>query len=174
MKRWKTMEWTRAVAAGLVLMVMGAEGALAQSACDLDGSGTVNSTDVNRAVSMALGTLPCTANVEGPATCTVVTVQRVVNSSLGQPCVTYNAAARTVLVRWLASVSAGVTGYNVYRRTTPSGTPVKLNSAVIAGTSFTDTAVQPGTTYYYTATSVGGGGVESAESSQAPATIPAN
>jgi hypothetical protein len=143
------------------------------SACDLDASGGVNVVDVNRAVSMALGTTPCVAAVEGPNTCTIVTVQRVVNSALGQPCVTYNAATRSVALTWLPSPTAGVTGYNVYRRTTPTGVPVKLNAALIAGTTYTDTTVQLGTTYYYSATSVGAGGLESAESPQATAVIPA-
>jgi hypothetical protein len=143
------------------------------SACDLDGNGSVNVTDVNRAVSMALGSTPCTANVEGSQVCTVVTVQRVVNSALGQPCVAYNTTTRTVSLTWLASTSTGVLGYNVYRRTTPTGPAVKLNSAMVAATNFTDTTVQLGMTYYYSATTVGSG-TESPESSQAVAVIPLN
>ena len=44
---------------------------------------------------MALGTEACTANVEGRATCTLVTVQRVVNASKGKTCVTYNSPSIT-------------------------------------------------------------------------------
>ena len=142
------------------------------TACDLDGSGSVNVVDVNRAVSMVLGTVPCTASVEGLNTCTIVTVQRVVNSALGQPCIAYNSLTHTVGLTWLASPSTGVVGYNVYRRSTATGTPVKLNSAIITGTSFTDTTIQLGQTYYYSATSVDTSGVESAQSSQAVAIIP--
>jgi hypothetical protein len=60
----------------------------ALNACDLNSDGVVNVLDVNRAVNMTLGLSPCTANINGPAACTVVTVQRVVNSSLpGGACV---------------------------------------------------------------------------------------
>jgi hypothetical protein len=162
----------RGLSGVLALALAVAHTAAAQSnACDLDGSGAVNTADVNQAVLMALGTTPCTASVENIRTCTIVTVQRIVNSALGQPCVVYNATTRTVGLSWLQSPSTGVTGYNVYRRTTPTGAPVKLNSAQIAGTGFTDTTIQLGQTYYYSATSVGGG-MESAESTQATATIP--
>src|ERR1700733_3975915 len=60
------------------------------NACDLNGDGVVDDADVALAVDMALGTRPCTANVEGPATCTLVTVQRVINASHKRACVTYN------------------------------------------------------------------------------------
>lgn len=148
--------------------------AFAQSACDLDGSGTVNSADVNSAVSMALGTTPCSAKVEGLNTCTVVTVQRVVNTALGQPCVTYNSTTHTVGLVWLVSPSTGVVGYNIYRRTTPAGAPQKLNTTIVAGTAFTDASVQLGQTYYYSATAADSSGLESIESSQATAVIPLN
>jgi len=62
--------------------------ALAQTnACDLNLDGTVNTSDVNLAVNMALGSQPCTASLTGAGTCNVITVQRVVNAGLGQPCV---------------------------------------------------------------------------------------
>ncbi|MFB3779221.1 MAG: CAP domain-containing protein [Bryobacteraceae bacterium] len=58
----------------------------AESACDLSQDGTVNVVDVQRAVNMALGLTPCTANINGDGVCNVVTVQRVVNGSLGGGC----------------------------------------------------------------------------------------
>jgi hypothetical protein len=149
--------------------------AFAQSnACDLDASGAVNVVDVNRAVSMALGTTPCTASVENLNTCTIITVQRVVNTALGQPCVTYNAATHSVDMTWLPSLSLGVVGYNIYRSSTPTGTPVKLNAVLITGIAYTDTTVQLGQTYYYTATAVDNTGAESDPSTQATAVIPAS
>ena len=158
----------------LALALSLANTAFAQtSACDLDGSGAVNVVDVNRAVSMALGTTPCTASVEALNTCTIVTVQRVVNSALGQPCVSYNSTTHTVGLTWAASISTGVAGYNVYRSTTPTGVQVKLNSVLIVGTSYADTTVQLGQTYYYSATAVDTGGTESDPSNQATAIIPA-
>lgn len=142
----------------------------AQNACDLNGDGSVTAADVTVAINMALGTTPCTANIEGPNTCTVITVQRVVNASLGQPCSVYNAHA--AILSWTASTTPNAT-YNVYRATSSSGpftTPV--NTSAITGTTFTDTTVQAGQTYYYVATAVSGG-VESADSGPpVQATIP--
>jgi hypothetical protein len=145
-----------------------------QTACDLDNNGTTNVVDVSRAVNMALGTLPCTASVEGAQVCSVITVQRVVNAALGQPCVTYNGTTKSynVTLSWVASSSASATGYNVYRRTSPTGTATKLNATPIATTTFTDTQVQLGQTYYYTATAVDSAGTESGPSNQVTAVIP--
>jgi fibronectin type 3 domain-containing protein len=112
---------------------------------------------------MALGSAACTANVEGPNTCTVITVQRVFNSYNGQPCVVYSAHAANL--SWTASTTPNVT-YNVYRSTVSTGpftTP--LNSSPISGTTFKDTSVKAGQTYYYVATAVAPGGTQSAESS---------
>ena len=57
------------------------------NACDLSADGSVNVLDVSRAVSMTLGLSPCTANINGPTVCNVVTVQRIVNATLGGACV---------------------------------------------------------------------------------------
>ncbi|MEO5925011.1 MAG: hypothetical protein ABIR70_14415 [Bryobacteraceae bacterium] len=157
----------------VIMMLALANAALAQTnSCDLDSSGAVNVVDVNRAVSMALGTVPCTASVEAQNTCTIITVQRVVNTALGQPCVVYNSAIHTVDLTWLPSPSVGVVGYNVYRSATPTGTPVKLNSVLITATSYTDTTIQLGQTYYYSATAVDNTGTESDPTTQAIAVIP--
>jgi fibronectin type 3 domain-containing protein len=64
---------------------------------------------------------------------------------------------------------APVTGYNVYRGTTPGGeqaTPVATN---VATTSFTDTGLTNGTTYYYKVAAVNSAGV-SPQSNEASAT----
>ena len=165
----------RRFAAPAILILGMAHSAFAQSvACDLDASGSVNVVDVNRAVSMALGTTTCTAQVEGANVCTIITVQRVVNSALGQPCVTYSSTTRSVSVTWVPSVSVGVVGYNIYRRSTPTGTRTKLNTVPATGTTFTDTTVALNSTYYYSMTSTDANGNESAESNQAIAVIPAS
>ena len=62
---------------------------LAQSApaCDLNGDGVVDSTDVQMAINQALGTAPCTtADLQKNGRCDVVDVQRVIASSLGGVC----------------------------------------------------------------------------------------
>ena len=140
------------------------------SRCDLNQDGVVNSTDVSLAVNMAVGTNTCTATVEGPDVCTVITVQRVVNASLGQTCITYNTHA--VTLSWSPSSSPNVAGYDIFRSTTSGGPYTQVNSAVVSGTTYTDAAVQPGQTYYYVATAVSTTGTQSSYSGQVSATIP--
>jgi hypothetical protein len=228
------------------------------SACDLNQDTQVNGSDVTLAVNMALGTSSCTANIEGPLACTVVTVQRVINASLGQSCLLYNAptspaitsatsasgtvgsafsyqitatnsptsygasglpaglsvntvtglisgapttagtssvtlsatnsggignatltltvspaASHSVTLSWVASTSQSVAGYNIYRGTASGGPySTKVNSAVINATTFTDTAVLAGQTYYYVGTTMDVSGNESGYSNQATAVIP--
>jgi fibronectin type 3 domain-containing protein len=72
---------------------------------------------------------------------------------------------------WDAS-SSSVTGYNVYRGG-QSGSPYsKINDTPVAGTTYTDSSVQAGQTYYYVTTSVGTDGTESSYSNQGMAVIP--
>ena len=79
-----------------------------------------------------------------------------------------------VCLTWVASVSTGVTGYNVYRATAAGGenyaTP--LNSAPVTSVMYYDTTDVVGTTYYYTVTAIGTGGVMSAPSLEVSAQIP--
>jgi fibronectin type 3 domain-containing protein len=70
-----------------------------------------------------------------------------------------------VSLTWTAST--GATSYNVKRAATNGGPYTTVASP--AGTSFTDTTVANGTTYYYVVTAVSAGG-ESANSNQASAT----
>jgi hypothetical protein len=77
----------------------------------------------------------------------------------------------SVALTWTASTSSGVTGYNAYRSSTSGGPYSKINSALISGTSYTDSSVTAGQTYYYVATAVANG-VESGYSSETSATVP--
>jgi hypothetical protein len=73
---------------------------------------------------------------------------------------------------WTAP-SGVVTGYNVYRGTTPGGelsTP--LNTTPLTGTTFQDTTVTPGSTYYYVVEAVNSAG-SSGPSAEGSATAPA-
>lgn len=156
----------------LATYVLLTSGLLGQSSpCDLDTQNSaINQDDVNAAVSMAIGQQPCTANITGSGVCTVVTVQRVINAALpGGKCIT---DTRTVTLNWVASVSAGVTGYNIYRSTTSGGPYTKVNASLVAATTYADSTVQTGQTYYYVTRAVGSTGLESVNSNQASATIP--
>lgn len=147
-----------------------AAGSASTNACDLNLDSLVNGADVTLALNMALGTTPCTAKVEGNLTCTVITVQRVVNAALGQTCITYNGHGTTL--NWVASTSQNVLGYNIYRGTTAGGPYTKINASVITGTTYFDSGVQAGQTYFYVATTVDVSGNESGFSNQATAVIP--
>ena len=79
--------------------------------------------------------------------------------------------AHSVTLTWTASTST-VVGYNVYRSTVSGGPYTKLTSTADASTTYTDSAVTAGATYFYVVTSVDSSGVESANSSEVSATIP--
>jgi len=54
-----------------------------------------------------------------------------------------------VALSWTPSGLPTVAGYNLYRSTTPGGPYTRLNPTVLTTTSYTDTNVTNGTTYYY-------------------------
>jgi hypothetical protein len=100
--------------------------------------------------------------------------QNVTLSGTNQTGINFTAAPGTVhsvALSWTASTST-VRGYNVYRSTVSGSGYTKLNSSLVAGPSYSDAAVQSGTTYFYVATAVDSGGDESANSNQVSAAIP--
>jgi hypothetical protein len=159
------------------LFLYSASGRAQSSACDLAApSGTVDAADVQVAINMSLGITPCTANIAGAGVCNVAVVQRVINASLpGGNCITgLGAVPHAVTLSWTASVSAGVSGYNIYRKTGATGY-VKINTSLVAGVGYMDTTVvagNPDPNYYYVVRAVDGTGKESTDSNMATATIP--
>jgi hypothetical protein len=77
----------------------------------------------------------------------------------------------TVGLTWVPSKST-VAGYNVYRGTATGGPYSKLNSGSIVTTSFSDSTVKSGSTYFYVTTAVNSAGAESTKSNEVRATIP--
>ena len=77
----------------------------------------------------------------------------------------------SVDLKWKASISR-VAGYNVYRSETDGGPYIKLTSAPVRATNYTDRSVQSGHIYFYAVTAVDSKGKESIHSSQAKASIP--
>jgi fibronectin type 3 domain-containing protein len=63
-------------------------------------------------------------------------------------------------------------GFNVYRGSLSGGPYTKVNTALISVTSFIDTSVASGQTYYYAATEVDSTGAESIYSTEVVAVIP--
>jgi hypothetical protein len=76
----------------------------------------------------------------------------------------------SVALSWNAS-SSPVAGYNVYRSLQSGGPYAKLTGP-LPSTSYADSNVQSGSTYYYVATSVTNNSEESGYSNQTAATIP--
>jgi len=63
-------------------------------------------------------------------------------------------------------------GYEVYRSTSPTGTFTQINTTDVQTTSYTDTSVTNGVTYYYKVTCADTGGNESVKSSVSNAATP--
>ncbi len=81
------------------------------------------------------------------------------------------APQHSVALNWNPS-SSSVAGYNIYRSTTNGGPYAMINS-MNSDTSFTDSSVQSGQTYFYVTTAVDGAGKESQNSNQTQAVVPA-
>jgi hypothetical protein len=77
----------------------------------------------------------------------------------------------TVDLAWAPS-SSPVIGYFTYRGSQSGGPYSRLNSSPSTDTSYSDSTVQSGQTYYYVVTSLGTDSVESAFSNQATAVVP--
>jgi len=78
----------------------------------------------------------------------------------------------SVDLSWSASSGSGVVGYNIYRGTKTGGPYNKVNSSLNTDTTFTDSSVTAGATYFYVVTAVDGAGTESPFSNEAKAVIP--
>ena len=77
----------------------------------------------------------------------------------------------SVALTWSPSTST-VMGYNTYSSQVSGGPYTKMTSAPVAATSYTDSSVTAGQTYYFVVTSVDSNNVESAYSAEASALVP--
>ena len=80
-------------------------------------------------------------------------------------------SGHTVIVTWAPSTSP-VIGYFIYRRTGTIGSFSRLDPSIDSLTSFADSNVTDGATYYYVITAVSAGDVESQFSAEVSVTIP--
>jgi hypothetical protein len=83
-----------------------------------------------------------------------------------------SAHSHSVDLKWHASTSKNVIGYNVYRGIKSGGPYRKINPTLDKATAYTDTSVVNGTVYYYVATAVNSHSRESAYSKLARVKIP--
>jgi len=76
-----------------------------------------------------------------------------------------------VVLNWNSDAS-GATGYNCYLSMIPGGPYQKVNSSPMTGTTYTESNVQSGSTYYYVVTAVNASNQESGYSSEVAAIVP--
>ena len=79
--------------------------------------------------------------------------------------------SHSVTLGWTDS-NSGTSGYNIYRGSASGGPYARVNPTVDPSTSYVDSSVSSGQTYYYVTTALGTNGVESAYSNQVQAVIP--
>jgi P pilus assembly chaperone PapD len=79
--------------------------------------------------------------------------------------------SHAVSLSWTPS-SSTYSGFNIYRGTTSGGPYTRLDTSVVSATSYVDSGVSSGSTYYYVATEVDSSGTESAYSGEVSAKIP--
>jgi hypothetical protein len=79
-------------------------------------------------------------------------------------------ASHNVTLSWTGS--SGASGYNVYRSTASGIGYQKINPSLQSSTSYIDSAVLSGKTYYYVVSAVAAGGPESSYSNQTIVNIP--
>ncbi len=84
---------------------------------------------------------------------------------------TQTTSSHSVSLTWNPSTST-VAGYNLYRGTQSGGPYSRMNSSLLSGTSYDDSGVQSGATYFYVSTAVDASNNESAFSNEATAAIP--
>jgi hypothetical protein len=72
---------------------------------------------------------------------------------------------------WTPNTEPDLAGYNIYRRT-EGQQPVKINSDLVKTPASRDSAVQPGTKYFYSVSAVDLRGNESARSQETSETVP--
>jgi hypothetical protein len=153
------------------------------------GSGvTISSASSNNAEFTLTGlTLPVTLNAGQSSTFTLTFTPQASGATSGNISFASNATnapiaesvtgtgtaavQHSVSLSWTASTST-VTGYNIYRGTQSGGPYAVLGAGNGTATTYSDSTVQGGQTYYYVVTAVDGASNESVFSNQAQAVVP--
>ena len=135
-------------------------------------SGTSN-TGVTWAVTQGSGTITQTGLYTAPqaAETDLVRVTSQADNTKSASATINIVPPHSVSLTWMPSSSSGISCYNVYRGTTTGG-PYSLLKNGVSSTSYTDSNVQSGSTYYYVTTALNTSGMESAYSGEASAVIP--
>jgi hypothetical protein len=114
-----------------------------------------------------------TPSTGGTASGSVIVSSNATNSpaTIGLAGTGVTAIAHSVSLSWIDG-DAGVTGYNTYVASVSGGPYLRLTSTSIAGTSYVDSSVQSGRTYYYVVTALDSTNQESTYSSEIAAIVP--
>lgn len=80
--------------------------------------------------------------------------------------------AHSVSLSWVASVSPNIKGYNVYRSGSSGGPYALVSSSLVSGTTYVDSNVSSGDSYFYVTTAVDASNAESGYSNQTAAVVP--
>jgi len=80
--------------------------------------------------------------------------------------------ALSVQLEWNPNSEPDLSGYNIYRSNQSGFGYVRLNATLIPGTTYTDTTIDAGQTYYYVCTAVNASDLESGFSNEVPYTVP--
>ena len=83
---------------------------------------------------------------------------------------TARAGKKKATLTWNQSTSPNITQNKIYRSTTGSGGPYTLRATIAAATTYIDTGLTSGSTYFYAVTAVNNSNQESPFSSYAGAT----
>ena len=119
-------------------------------------------------------TVTFTPNASGTATGNLTFASNASNSPTVEA-LTGNGQApqpHSVDLTWNASGSPNIVGYNIYRGTVSGGPYSKVNGSLNTDTSYTDSTVSAGQTYFYVAKAVDDNNVESGPSNEVQAVIP--
>jgi parallel beta-helix repeat protein len=69
-----------------------------------------------------------------------------------------------LVLTWDANTESDLAGYNIYRSLNPTGSYAKINQNVVTSTSFMDSGLSDGTTYYYKISAIDSASNESPQS----------
>ena len=141
----------------------------------LGGSGSSAMLAPGQTLTLDVSYAPTSSGV-GSGTLTVVsnaTTKQISIPLSGKGLNKTQTSKHSVTLAWDAS-SGSIIGYYVYRSSKPSGPYARLNSASTPSTSYSDTTVSNGQTYYYVVTAVNSSNIESTDSNTASASIPAD
>ncbi len=141
-----------------------------QFAATVSGS---SNTAISWAVTQGTGTITSSGLFTAPQAVEtdVVTATSQADTTKSASATISVAAPHSVSLSWSPSSSSGISSYKLYRGTA-SGGPYSLLTSGLSSTTYTDSTVQSGSSYYYVTTAVNSSGQESGYSGEAKAVIP--